>query len=57
MPVYTFSTQAKKPQDGELIQRIKAHCRVHHLNFSGIVVELLGEYEEKLNEIQRRRKV
>jgi len=57
MPVYTFSTQTKKPMDDKLVQRIKAHCRKHHLNFSGILIEQLAKYEEQLNEIQRRREV
>lgn len=54
MAVFTFSTPDKFPQEEELIKRIKAHCRKHHLNFSGIVLECLRKYEEEKlsNEVQ-----
>lgn len=45
MAVFTFSTKGTKPQDTEMIQRIKTHCEDHGLNFSGVVLKLLKEWE------------
>ena len=50
MPVYTFSTRGKKPQDTELIARVKATCDRKNMNFSGLVVDLLRKWE-KANDI------
>lgn len=54
MPVFTFSTPQKRPQDEELVKKIKEHCNRQHLNFSAIVVDLLKQYEEQIDaKVQR----
>jgi hypothetical protein len=47
MPVFTFSTPAKRPQDEITVKAVKQHCEKHHLNFSGIIVELLEDYRRE----------
>lgn len=49
MPVFTFSTKTKKPQDTELVESIKKYCDKNKLNFSAVVIDLLKDYKEKLN--------
>lgn len=48
MAVFTFSTPNKRPKDEEVVRRVKEHCERKHLNFSGIVIELLKQYEEEV---------
>lgn len=51
MPVYTFSTQTKRPSDDEVVKAVKKHCQEKRLNFSGLVVDLLRKhYEEGLKD-------
>ena len=45
MPVFTFSTKTKRPEDTELVERIKEHCDKHNLNFSGVVLKQLKQFE------------
>jgi len=45
MPVFTFSTRGTKPQDTETIKRVKAICDKRRINFSGLVLDLLIEWE------------
>ena len=46
MPVFTFSTRGKKPQDTELIERVKDMCDKRNMNFSGLVITLLKKWEK-----------
>jgi hypothetical protein len=46
MAVFTFSTRGKKPQDTELIARVKEVCDNRNMNFSGLVVDLLRKWEK-----------
>lgn len=43
MPVYTFSTKTKKPDDTKLVEEIKEYCDKKGLTFSVLVVEALKE--------------
>ena len=49
MAIFTFSTKTKRPQDTELIERIKEDCENKGMNFSGLVVKLLKEHEDGLD--------
>lgn len=48
MPVFTFSTPTKRPEEAEVIEAIKEHCEQHNLNFSAVVVTLLKKYKEEV---------
>jgi hypothetical protein len=56
MPVFSFSTQEKKPSDAEVVRRIKKHCYYRNLNFSALVVELLKQYEREVLVDERSKK-
>ncbi|UOF80160.1 head completion protein [Caudoviricetes sp.] len=45
MAIHTFSTKEKNKEAVAAIDRIKVHCEQNHLSFSGIVVQLLVEWE------------
>ena len=44
MPVFTFSTKNKKPQDTQEVEELKEYCETKGLNFSAIVVKLIKEH-------------
>ena len=47
MAVFTFSTQdVRRPEDKEVVDRVKAHCEQKDINFSRIVVALIRKWEE-----------
>lgn len=47
MAVYTFSTKDKtRPQDTELVDRIKKRHDDSNRNFSALIVELLRKWEQ-----------
>ena len=54
MAVYTFSAKESKPEDTELVERVKKTCDQRRIVFSGLILDLLREWEA--NE-QRDRKV
>lgn len=43
MPVFTFSTKTKKPQDTDEVEELKDYCDKKGLNFSALVVGLIKE--------------
>lgn len=45
MAIFTFSTKSSRPGDTEIVQRIKIACIENHMNFSGLIVDLLRKYE------------
>lgn len=47
MPVYTFSTKTKKPEDDEVVLEVKKYCEDRNINFSAIVVEQLRRFREE----------
>lgn len=49
MTIYTFSTKQKRPEDTLLVAEVKKYCEQKHLNFSGLVIQLLKEWQEKQN--------
>lgn len=53
MPIYTFSTPAKRPADEEMVLRIKDQCERRGLSFSALVVRLLSNYEKEQSNEQR----
>lgn len=46
MPVFTFSTKTKKPEDTRLVEELKKQCEESGQNFSALVVRLIKEYAE-----------
>lgn len=44
MPVFTFSTKTKKPEDTRLVEELKEHCEETGQNFSALVVKLIKEH-------------
>lgn len=54
MAVYTFSTKEKKPQDTEMVERIKAKCSDQGRNFSALMISLLWkhEHDERARKVQ-----
>jgi len=44
MPVYTFSTRTKRPEDTELVEDIKLKCDREGKNFSALIINLLRDY-------------
>lgn len=44
MPVYTFSTRTKKPEDTKLVEQAKQDCERRGLNFSALIIQLLREH-------------
>ena len=47
MAIFTFSTKGSRPQDAEMVKAVKEHCEKHQLNFSGLLVKLLAEWQEQ----------
>lgn len=47
MAIHTFSTKGSKPEDTKLVEDCKKFCQDHHLNFSGLVVNLLKQWKEQ----------
>lgn len=45
MPVFTFSTKTKKPEDTRVVEELKQKCEDTGQNFSALVVKLIKEYE------------
>lgn len=45
MPVYTFSTKTKKPEDTKAVEDLKDHCEERGLNFSALVIHLIKEHD------------
>ena len=48
MAVHTFSTKTKRPSDEESVQAVRRYCQQRHLNFSGVVIDLVKRYEEEV---------
>lgn len=48
--IFTFSTKNKRPEDEQLVNDIKEQCYRQNKNFSGLVVKLLREYQDKSKE-------
>ena len=46
MPVFTFSTKAKKPGDTEMVERAQLSCARRGQTFSDYVIKALAEYEK-----------
>lgn len=46
MAIYTFSTKSSKPDDEQLVTKVKNKCEQRCMNFSGLVLKLLKEWEE-----------
>lgn len=46
MPVYSFSTRDKRPDEDETVKEVKAYCEKHKLNFSRIIIEALTAWRE-----------
>ena len=47
MPIYTFSTPARHPEDTEAVEAVKEHCERRRENFSALVTKLLKDYKEE----------
>lgn len=47
MPVYSFSTKTKKPQDTEVVEELKKHCDKHGKNFSAVIISKVKEYMDE----------
>jgi len=47
MAVHSFSTQTKRPQDEQLVERVKEYCTQRHIKFSGIILDLLKQFEKE----------
>jgi hypothetical protein len=45
--IFTFSTKTKRPKDEELVKDIKEQCYKKNINFSGLIIALLREYNNK----------
>ena len=45
MPVHTFSSKTKRPEDTQAVEDLKEHCEKRNLNFSAVVIELIKEYD------------
>ena len=45
--IFTFSTKSKRPQDEQLVKEVKKKCDKKNMNFSGLVVKLLREHNDK----------
>lgn len=44
MPVFTFSSKTKKPEDTEAVEKAKRYCEEHNLNFSAIMIAKVKEF-------------
>ena len=49
MTVFTFSTPDKRPMDENDVKRLKEYCRVRHINFSGVVIDLIHAHLKELD--------
>ena len=45
MAVYTFSTKDKRPEDTEMVERLKTKCEDTGAVFSSLVLAALRKYE------------
>lgn len=45
MAIFTFSTKDKRPNDEQVVRNVKEHCERLNMNFSGLVISLLRDYE------------
>jgi hypothetical protein len=43
MPIFTFSTKTKKPQDTTEVEELKDYCDKRGLNFSAFMIKLIKE--------------
>lgn len=46
MPVFTFSSKTKKPEDTKAVEDAKAYCLKHNLNFSAVMIQLVKEFND-----------
>lgn len=46
MPIYSFSTKTKKPQDTEEAEKLKDYCDKTGMNFSAIIIALIKEFND-----------
>ena len=44
MPVFTFSSKTKKPEDTKAVEEAKEYCDKHSLNFSAVMITLVKEF-------------
>lgn len=49
MAIFTFSTKPTRPEDEQLVKDLKEHCFKKNLNFSGLILNLLKEYKERID--------
>lgn len=47
MAIYTYSTKGKRPQDTELIDKVKKHCEGKGINMSAIIINLVRQWAEE----------
>ena len=45
MAIFTFSTKGTKPKDTATVERVKQSCDDKNMNFSGLVITLLKQWE------------
>ena len=48
MAVHSFSTRTKKPQDELVVQELKHYYQQRHVNFSGVILDLLTKHHQEL---------
>jgi len=44
MPVHTFSSRTKKPEDTRAVEEAKKYCDIHNMNFSAVMIALVKEF-------------
>ncbi len=49
MAIFTFSTKDKRPDDEQVVRHVKEHCERLNMNFSGLVISLLRDYNNSLD--------
>lgn len=47
MPVHTFSSKTKKPEDTKAVEEAKEYCDKHNLNFSAIMIAKVKEFNDE----------
>lgn len=48
MPIFTFSTKTKRPDDTKTVEDVKKWCEDNHINFSGVVIQKLREFKKEV---------
>lgn len=55
MAVHSFSTKTKRPTDEETVKAVRHYCDQRNLNFSGLVIQLLKQYEAEVINVKVQR--